>query len=215
MGRDVAEQGVYGVRPPRDRPGELSGGVLRRGGGLGVDYIHDRLGLREVHAAVQEGALRELPGPRLARAEGEEPPERLREHDRRAVALELRRVLARIRARRAAYRAQAAVERPAVRRRQRAVYELPRRVRAHRPPVRRAEQLVHEPERVRPGDAHYAYRGDAPARGYGGYGISHNLLLSGKKPPKSGALRTYSVYYAFCRPAFAAAAASASSFSLR
>ena len=62
--------------------------------GAGIDQIGDRLGLRDVDLAVQEGALAELARPRRAAAELERAPHQHVEHEDAAVALQLQHVLA-------------------------------------------------------------------------------------------------------------------------
>ena len=175
MREDVRQKRVHRVGAPRHRARELAGGVLRRGGGLGLYDVYHGLGLRQVHAPVQEGALCEFAGPGLPRAEIKEPPERRREHDGRAVALQLRRVLAGVGARGAAHGAEAVVQRAPVRGQERAVDELPVAVRAHRPAVRGAEDGVRELEGLRPRDADYAYRADRAARGKRGNGVVYHV----------------------------------------
>ena len=59
-----------------------------------MDEVDDGFCLREIHAAVEEGALCELARPGLPGACGEEQLQRAPEHDGRAVALELGGVLA-------------------------------------------------------------------------------------------------------------------------
>ena len=55
-----------------DRTCNLSGGVCRRVGCLGVDEIDHGFGLRQIHLAVQKRAAREFTGPRLPEACGEQ-----------------------------------------------------------------------------------------------------------------------------------------------
>jgi hypothetical protein len=68
--------------------------------GAGVDQIGHRLRLRDVHLAVQEGALAELPRPRGAAAELERTAHQQIEHEHSAVAEQLEHILARERRRR-------------------------------------------------------------------------------------------------------------------
>ena len=55
-----------------DRTCNLSGGVCRRVGCLGVDEIDHGFGLRQIHLAVQKRAAREFTGPRLPETCGEQ-----------------------------------------------------------------------------------------------------------------------------------------------
>src|ERR1035441_9386630 len=76
-------------RTPKDLPGGGQGPLAAR-----VYEIHDRLGLAEVHAAVEKSPLREFPGPRRPAAAREKVGEYLARDERAAVAGDLERVLA-------------------------------------------------------------------------------------------------------------------------
>jgi hypothetical protein len=62
VGEDVDERGAEGFGFAPDGTGELFVGGADGEGALGVDEVHDGLGLGEVHFAVEEGALGEFAG---------------------------------------------------------------------------------------------------------------------------------------------------------
>ena len=121
---DVLQRVVYTLRVPQHRAAELPGGVFCVQRGLGVDEVDNGLCLREIHAAVEKGALREFARQRLPCPGSEQRLQPCAQHGRGAVALQLGRVLAGVAVRPAADGAQAEVERLAVRVAEGAVDEL-------------------------------------------------------------------------------------------
>ena len=69
---DVLQCIVYALRAPQHRAAELPGSIFRVQRGLSVDEIDDGLRLCEIHAAVEEGTLRELARQRLPCPGGEQ-----------------------------------------------------------------------------------------------------------------------------------------------
>ena len=118
----------------------LGGGVPRRLSGLGVNEVDDRLRLGEVHFAVQKRALGKLSRPRLPRACGKRGAQDLLQNDRRAVAVQLRALLARVAVSGGEHHRQRVVERAALGVAHRAVGHAPRRKLRGRTTVHRREQ---------------------------------------------------------------------------
>jgi hypothetical protein len=118
-GLDVGAQS----RDPRFQIGDARGELAlhrahRRascGGGAGVDQVGNRFGLRDVDFAVQEGALRELAGPRQAAAEFEQALQQQIDDERAAVALDFQHVFAGVRRRRGKVQGEALIHAVAVR----------------------------------------------------------------------------------------------------
>ena len=69
---DVLQCIVYALRAPQHRAAKLPGGIFRVQRSLGVDEIDDGLRLCEIHAAVEEGTLREFARQRLPCPGGEQ-----------------------------------------------------------------------------------------------------------------------------------------------
>ena len=108
--------------------------------GLGVNEVDDRLRLGEVHFAVQKRALGKLSRPRLPRACGKRGAQDLLQNDRRAVAVQLRALLARVAVSGGEHHRQRVVERAALGVAHRAVGHAPRRKLRGRTTVHRREQ---------------------------------------------------------------------------
>ena len=138
-----------------------------------MDEVDDGFCLREIHAAVEEGALREFTRQRLPRPGGEQRLQSRAQHGRRAVALQLGRVLAGVAVRGAADGAQAEVERLAVGVAKSAVDELAIRCFGHGAAVRRAKHAVDNGEHPVTGQTQDADRGQDVAGRNGGDRIRH------------------------------------------
>ena len=110
MGRDIPQRVVDPVGFPRDSPAELSRGVFRGLRRLRVDQIDDRLRLHEVHTPVEEGPLCKLSRLCLPRPGGKQGLQPLPQHGGGTVALQFRRILARVAVRGTADRTQAEVD---------------------------------------------------------------------------------------------------------
>ena len=177
VGADVAEGGVDRADALTDGTGELPGRVAGGLGGLGVDDVGHGLGGAELHAAVEKGALGELPGPGLPGAEGEELLQQRAQHHGRAVALEFRGVLAGIAVGAAADRAQAEIQQRPVPPAQLTVDEFPVLPRGHGAAGERMKQPVGQRYGFRPGQPDDADGGQLRAGGDGGNGIRHGFLL--------------------------------------
>ena len=89
VGEDVDKRGAEGFGFATDGTGELFVGGADGEGALGVDEVHDGLGLGEVHFAVKEGALGEFAGFGRAGTGLEEGFEDALGDEQAAVALEL------------------------------------------------------------------------------------------------------------------------------
>ena len=151
----------------------LGGGVPRRLGGLGVNEVDDRLRLGEVHFAVQKRALGKFPRPRLPRACGKRGAQDLLQNDRRAVAVQLRALLARVAVSGGEHHRQRVVERAALGVAHRAVGHAPRRKLRGRTTVHRREQRREHAPRLRAAQAHDADRGGRGRGGDGSNGVGH------------------------------------------
>ena len=172
---DVLQRVVYTLRVPQHRAAELPGGVFCVQGCLGVDEVDDGLRLREIHAAVEKGALREFARQRLPCPGSEQRLQPCAQHGRGAVALQLGRVLAGVAVRSAADGAQAEVERLAVGVAKSAVDELAVRRFGHGAAVGRAKHAVDDGERPVAGQAQDANRGQDIAGRDGGDRIRHEI----------------------------------------
>ena len=92
-GGDVDEGFLHRLQTAAQTAVQLSRGVFRSGGGLGIDEIDDSLCLRQIHFAVEEGPLGEFPGLRLPRPGGKQGGKQLPQHHRGAMAVEFGGVL--------------------------------------------------------------------------------------------------------------------------
>ena len=170
---DVLQRIVYTLRAPQHRAAELTGGIFRIACGFGVDEVNDGFCLREIHAPVEKGALGKLPGKRLPRTGGEQRLQPRTQHGRRAVTLQLCRVLSGVAVRAAADGAQTEVERLAVGVAERAIDELTVRRLGHGATVGRVKHAVDDGERPVTGQAQDADRGQDVAGRDGGDRIRH------------------------------------------
>ena len=175
MAGDVLQRVVYTLRVPQHRAAELPGGVFCVQRGLGVDEVDNGLCLREIHAAVEKGALREFARQRLPCPGSEQRLQPCAQHGRGAVALQLGRVLAGVAVRSAADGAQAEVERLAVGVAKSAVDELAVRRFGHGAAVGRVKHAVDDGERSVAGQAQDANRGQDIAGRDGGDRIRHEI----------------------------------------
>lgn len=89
VGEDLNERGAQVFGLATDGAGELFVGGADGESALGVDEVHDGLGLGEVDFTVEKGALRELAGVCMAGAGGEEGLEDALGDEEAAVAMEL------------------------------------------------------------------------------------------------------------------------------
>ena len=182
----IRKQRIHALRAAKDRARKLTRGIFCAFGGLGVYDICHRFCRRQLHPAGQERALCEFAGACLTRAEGKYLLQRRAQHDRRAVALQLRRVFARIAVRGAAYRAHAQVEQRAVQRAQSAVDQLSVLIFRHASAARGEDQPVGNAYGVGAGEADYPDGRDLRARGDGGNGVRiHSSASSPERRPGS------------------------------
>ena len=170
---DVLQRIIYTLCAPQHRAAELTGGIFRIARGLGVDEVNDGFGLREIHAPVEKGALGKLPGQCLPRSCGEQRLQPRTQHSRRAVTLQLCRVLSGIAVRAAADGAQTEVERLAVGVAERAIDELAVRRLGHGAAVGGVKHAVDDGERPVTGQTQDADRGQDVAGRDGGDRIRH------------------------------------------
>ena len=170
---DVLQRIIYTLCAPQHRAAELTGGIFRIARGLGVDEVNDGFGLREIHAPVEKGALGKLPGQCLPRSGGEQRLQPRTQHSRRAVTLQLCRVLSGIAVRAAADGAQTEVERLAVGVAERAIDELAVRRLGHWAAVGGVKHAVDDGERPVTGQTQDADRGQDVAGRDGGDRIRH------------------------------------------
>ena len=159
------ERGDDRVNALREFSGERSRGAARRLRARCVDEVRHALGLREVHAAVEERSARELPGLGDARAQLDAAAHQLPQHDGAAVTLELDDVLARVRMRGRKEERDAAIDQGAV-----AVAEIGKRRMArhgHRP-----GDSLHDGAGALARDAHDPDPATAGRRGNRGDGVA-------------------------------------------
>ena len=170
---DVLQRIIYTLCAPQHCAAELTGGIFRIARGLGVDEVNDGFGLREIHAPVEKGALGKLSGQCLPRPGGEQRLQPRTQHSRRAVTLQLCRVLSGVAVRAAADGAQTEVERLAVGVAERAIDELAVRRLGHGAAVGGVKHAVDDGERPVTGQTQDADRGQDVAGRDGGDRIRH------------------------------------------
>ena len=175
---DIGQRRIYPVHLSAYRAGELPRGVLGAFDGLSVDDIGHGLRRAQLHAPVQESALRKLARRRLPRAEREQLIQRRSKDCRRAVTLKLRRVLPGIAVRRVAYRAQAHIQQFARAVTQFAENQPAIRAFGHLFAAIREKEPVYHLKSFVSGEADYTNRGHLSPRRNGGNSVSHmNLLI--------------------------------------
>ena len=174
------------LRHPAEAAPQLGEGVLRGGGALGVDEVHDGLCLGEVQLPVQEGLAGELPRPRLPRPLGEEGLEPQPQHDGGAVAVELRAVLPGVAVGGGEEDRQAVVHGLPVRPQEVAPDQGPGGVGGEGTAVPGAEHRLRRGDGGGTGDAQHPDGGDPRPGGDGGNGIHRQLLSCKGKPPQGG-----------------------------
>ena len=142
---------------------------------LRLDEIDDRLRRRQVHPAVEEGPLGELPPARLPDPGGEEGPEPLSQHHRGAVAVELGAVLPGVAVAGGEGHRQTPVDDLPPLVQESAQDHLPPGVVRQLPPVQRAEHPVGGGQGLGPRHPEDPDGGDLVSCGDGGNGV-HSLL---------------------------------------
>ena len=189
MRADIDPAVIDGVNFPADRTGDLTGGVRCGVGGLGIDEIDDGFCLRQIHPAVQKRAAGELARPCLPEARRKQRFQSRGQRRRRAVALDLRGILAGVGVRRAGNERHAVIKLPSLHVIERAERELAVGQGCERLARARPEDGPGRFDAPVAGQAQNADARPGMAGGNGGNFISHGFLLTGRRPgcPCAGA----------------------------
>ena len=189
MRADIDPAVIDRVNFPADCTGDLAGGVRRGGGGLGVDEVDDSFRLRQIHPAVQKRAAGELTRPCLPEARGKQRLQPRGQRRRRAVALDLRGILAGVGVRRAGDKRHAVIQLPPLHIIERAERELAVGQGCKRLARARPEDGPGRFDAPVAGQAQNADACPGMAGGNGGNFINHSFLLTGRRPgcPCAGA----------------------------